>query len=213
MNTVYRAGKSQRNSVAGFGFSGAAARGTFAMQSEFSRRRKLRRSNGFDEPACTWSSRRRASPVRLRITVCRCALAKWNCSRVRWPQSWDLAARLRFLRAAEKWLEAVAKDLQSDTRRIAGCRRRTPASGSTRTGARDQRGARQCRHDALLHGAGGSRIPSTTSNRCANLCADIDAGKVDMLLILGGNPVYDAPHDFDFPSSIEKLKKVHTTFT
>ena len=40
------------------------------------------------------------------------------------------------------------------------------------------------------------------------LCADMAAGSVDTLLILGGNPVYDAPHDFDF---ITKLKRVHST--
>ena len=41
-----------------------------------------------------------------------------------------------------------------------------------------------------------------------NLCAEMAAGKVDLLLILGGNPVYDAPHDFDF---VNKLKRVNTT--
>jgi MoCo/4Fe-4S cofactor protein with predicted Tat translocation signal len=40
------------------------------------------------------------------------------------------------------------------------------------------------------------------------LCEEMDRGKVDLLLILGGNPVYDAPHDFDFAS---KLGKVHTS--
>ena len=40
-----------------------------------------------------------------------------------------------------------------------------------------------------------------------DLCAEMDHGKVDLLLILGGNPVYDAPHDFDF---VNKLKRVHT---
>jgi MoCo/4Fe-4S cofactor protein with predicted Tat translocation signal len=40
-----------------------------------------------------------------------------------------------------------------------------------------------------------------------DLCADMAKGKVDLLLILGGNPVYDAPHDWDF---VSKLKKVHT---
>src|SRR5246500_2659077 len=40
-----------------------------------------------------------------------------------------------------------------------------------------------------------------------DLCADMAKGKVDVLLILGGNPVYDAPHDWDF---VSKLKKVHT---
>ncbi|HEY2460537.1 MAG TPA: TAT-variant-translocated molybdopterin oxidoreductase [Candidatus Acidoferrum sp.] len=40
------------------------------------------------------------------------------------------------------------------------------------------------------------------------LCADMDAGRVDTLVIIGGNPVYDAPHDFDF---LSKLKKVSNT--
>src|ERR1700746_1154636 len=40
-----------------------------------------------------------------------------------------------------------------------------------------------------------------------DLCADMARGKVDLLLILGGNPVYDAPHDWDF---VSKLKKVST---
>ena len=40
-----------------------------------------------------------------------------------------------------------------------------------------------------------------------DLCAEMDSGKVDLLLILGSNPVYDAPHDFDF---VTKLKRVST---
>src|SRR5258707_2774070 len=40
-----------------------------------------------------------------------------------------------------------------------------------------------------------------------DLCADMAKGKVDLLLILAGHPVYDAPHDWDF---VSKLKKVHT---
>ena len=40
-----------------------------------------------------------------------------------------------------------------------------------------------------------------------HLCASMAKGKVDLLLILGGNPVYDAPHDWDF---VSKMKKVHT---
>ena len=41
-----------------------------------------------------------------------------------------------------------------------------------------------------------------------DLCSEMDHGKVDLLLMLGGNPVYDAPHDFDF---VNKLKRVHTS--
>ena len=41
-----------------------------------------------------------------------------------------------------------------------------------------------------------------------DLCAEMDAGKVDLLLMLSVNPVYDAPHDFDF---VNKLKRVSTS--
>jgi molybdopterin-containing oxidoreductase family iron-sulfur binding subunit len=39
------------------------------------------------------------------------------------------------------------------------------------------------------------------------LCDDIDAGNVELLVILGGNPIYDAPADFNF---LDRLKKVRT---
>jgi molybdopterin-containing oxidoreductase family iron-sulfur binding subunit len=39
------------------------------------------------------------------------------------------------------------------------------------------------------------------------LVAEMDAGRVSLLVILGGNPVYDTPADLDF---VEKLKKVPT---
>ncbi|HEY6272149.1 MAG TPA: TAT-variant-translocated molybdopterin oxidoreductase [Terriglobales bacterium] len=39
----------------------------------------------------------------------------------------------------------------------------------------------------------------------SELTADINAGKVETLVILGGNPVYDAPADLDFKSALEKL--------
>jgi MoCo/4Fe-4S cofactor protein with predicted Tat translocation signal len=38
------------------------------------------------------------------------------------------------------------------------------------------------------------------------LCAEMYAGRVDTLLILGGNPVYDAPHDFDFAAKLKKVR-------
>ncbi len=39
-----------------------------------------------------------------------------------------------------------------------------------------------------------------------DLVDDLNAGKVDFLLILGGNPVYDAPVDLDFLSALIKAK-------
>ncbi len=38
------------------------------------------------------------------------------------------------------------------------------------------------------------------------LVADVDAGKVDLLIILGGNPVYDAPDDLDFANVLKSNK-------
>jgi Fe-S-cluster-containing dehydrogenase component len=37
------------------------------------------------------------------------------------------------------------------------------------------------------------------------LCADLAAGTVDTLLILGGNPVYDAPADLDFAGCLKRV--------
>ncbi len=39
-----------------------------------------------------------------------------------------------------------------------------------------------------------------------DLVSDIDAGKVDLLVILGGNPAYDAPADLDFASVLKSNK-------
>ena len=38
------------------------------------------------------------------------------------------------------------------------------------------------------------------------LVADIDVGKVDLLVILGGNPAYDAPSDLDFAGALKNGK-------
>jgi molybdopterin-containing oxidoreductase family iron-sulfur binding subunit len=49
--------------------------------------------------------------------------------------------------------------------------------------------------------------PVNYAESLRDLCSAMAAGKVDLLLIIGGNPVYDAPHDWDF---VSKLKKVAT---
>jgi Fe-S-cluster-containing dehydrogenase component len=44
------------------------------------------------------------------------------------------------------------------------------------------------------------------------LIADINSSAVELLLILGGNPVYDSPVDFEFARSLEKIKlRIHHT--
>src|SRR5256884_8346134 len=102
----------------------------------------------------------------------------------------------------EKWLDAVARDLQKH-------------KGASLVVAGEQQPAEV---HALTHAVNDSLGNVGTSlyytepveahpvnhlESLRQLCADIDAGKVETLLILGGNPVYDAPHDFDFASKIK----------
>src|SRR5205823_8217355 len=43
-----------------------------------------------------------------------------------------------------------------------------------------------------------------------DLTADMNAGKVDLLIILGGNPVYTAPADLGFAAAMDKVgMRVH----
>ncbi|MBZ5701793.1 MAG: TAT-variant-translocated molybdopterin oxidoreductase [Acidobacteriia bacterium] len=48
--------------------------------------------------------------------------------------------------------------------------------------------------------------PASQLESLRALCADLDAGRVDTLLILGGNPVYNAPHDLDFTAKLKKAR-------
>ena len=103
--------------------------------------------------------------------------------------------------AAQKWLDAVASDL-------------TKHSGASLVVAGEFQPAEV---HALAHainaalGNVGTALyytepveanPVNQLESFTELCADIDAGKVNTLLIFGSNPVYDAPHDFDFTSKL-----------
>jgi MoCo/4Fe-4S cofactor protein with predicted Tat translocation signal len=107
---------------------------------------------------------------------------------------------------AEKWLDAVVSDLQKH-------------KGASLVVAGEQQSAEV---HALAHainarlGNVGATLNYTQSveahpvnhlDSLHELCTDIDNGRVDTLLILGVNPVYTAPHDFDFASKIGFDKK------
>ena len=47
-------------------------------------------------------------------------------------------------------------------------------------------------------------FPVDQASSIRALAADLHGGKVDLLLILGGNPVFDAPADLDFPAALRK---------
>jgi len=102
---------------------------------------------------------------------------------------------------SEEWLEAVAKDLQQHR-------------GTSLVVAGEQQTAAV---HALAHainaalGNAGATVyytepievnPVNQLESLRDLCADMDAGKVETLLIIGVNPVYTAPHDFDFKSKL-----------
>jgi molybdopterin-containing oxidoreductase family iron-sulfur binding subunit len=104
--------------------------------------------------------------------------------------------------ATEKWLDAVAKDLQRH-------------KGASLVVAGEQQPAEV---HALAHaindglGNNGKTLyytepveahPVNNLESLQELCSDIYDGKVETLLILGVNPVYTAPHDFDFASKIK----------
>ncbi len=107
--------------------------------------------------------------------------------------------------AAQKWLDAVASDLAKHR-------------GSSLVVAGEFQPAEV---HALAHainaalGNVGTTLyytepveanPMNQLESFTELCADMDAGKVDTLLIFGSNPVYDAPHNFDFTSKLKKVK-------
>ncbi|HWT89032.1 MAG TPA: TAT-variant-translocated molybdopterin oxidoreductase, partial [Candidatus Angelobacter sp.] len=110
---------------------------------------------------------------------------------------------------AERFAEAVAKDLQKNR-------------GTSLVLAGEQQSAEV---HALAHainaalGNAGATVyytepveanPVNHSESLHERASDIHKGKVDLLLVLGGNPVYDAPRDWAFSDFEQKLKKVHT---
>jgi MoCo/4Fe-4S cofactor protein with predicted Tat translocation signal len=106
---------------------------------------------------------------------------------------------------AEKWLEAVAKDLQQHR-------------GTSLVVAGEQQPAEvhALAHaiNAALGNAGATLYytepvegnPVNHLESIRELCADMDADKVNLLLMLGGNPIYDAPHDLDFKTKLKKVR-------
>jgi MoCo/4Fe-4S cofactor protein with predicted Tat translocation signal len=107
---------------------------------------------------------------------------------------------------AEKWVEVIAKDLQAQRGAsivVAGEYQSAAvhALAHAMNATLGNVGKTLYYIDPLAGAAG-------NLESIRDLCAEMDQGKVDVLLILGGNPVYDAPHDFDFGN---KLKRVPAT--
>src|SRR5499426_2274620 len=63
---------------------------------------------------------------------------------------------------------------------------------------------------AIIYAAPVEADPIDQTQSLSELARDMDAGQVDLLVILGGNPVYDAPVDLKFAERMSKVKtRVH----
>ena len=213
LNTVYRPEKADVILSLDSDFLGSGP-GHIRYAREFSRRRKL---NGPDDtmnrlymveptPSVTGATADHRLPLRAsEVELFARALAA----------KLGLGGSAATPASAEKWLDAVAKDLQKH-------------KGASLVVAGEHQPAEV---HALAHainatlGNVGTTLYYTESveahpvnnlDSFRELCADIDAGKVETMLILGVNPVYTAPHDFDFASKIRfdsqaNSKKVKNT--
>jgi molybdopterin-containing oxidoreductase family iron-sulfur binding subunit len=106
--------------------------------------------------------------------------------------------------ATEKWLDSVAKDLQKNHGRslvVAG--EQQPAEVHALVHAINA--ALGNVGNAVYYTESVEAAPVNNLESLRDLCADMDSGKVSTLLIIGSNPIYDAPHDFDFQSKLSKV--------
>jgi MoCo/4Fe-4S cofactor protein with predicted Tat translocation signal len=104
-----------------------------------------------------------------------------------------------------KWLPAMVKDLQAH-------------KGSSIVIAGDEQSPEVHALVAAINSALGNigktviytepveTDPADQVAQIRELAADLDAGQVDVLIIVGGNPAYDAPADLNFKEKISKAK-------
>jgi MoCo/4Fe-4S cofactor protein with predicted Tat translocation signal len=118
-----------------------------------------------------------------------------------------IASAPAFAGEPAKWLETVATDLQNErgASLVVAGEHQPPAVHALAHAINAKLGNVGT---TLYYTEPVEAVPAGNAESLRDLCADIARGKVDTILILGGNPIYDAPHDFDFAA---KLAKVHTS--
>jgi molybdopterin-containing oxidoreductase family iron-sulfur binding subunit len=106
---------------------------------------------------------------------------------------------------AQKWAAAIAKDLQAHKGTslvIAGDN--MPASVHALAHAMNQ--ALGNVGQTVVYTQAVDAEPVDQLDSIKALVADMTAGKVDLLVILGGNPVYNAPADLNFAAALDKVQ-------
>ena len=119
----------------------------------------------------------------------------------------DMDGKLRDLSAAaqahDSWIEPCAQDLKTNAGRslvLAGYRL-PPAAHLLAIAINEALGA--VNHTVEYHTA-----PAAIDPDLAGLAAALKGGQVQTLVILGGNPAYNAPADLDWPQAQAKAKTV-----
>ena len=113
--------------------------------------------------------------------------------------------------AANAWVAAAAADLQSHRGRavvVAG--ERQPAA--VHALARSMNQALGGVGATVTYSAPVTASPADGAASIAELAADMNTGRVSLLLILGGNPVFNAPVDTAFTAALRKMDEVGTIF-
>ncbi len=216
LNTVYRVEKAEVILSLDSDFLGSGP-GHIRYVREFSRRRNLDQFAIVDRlgsemnrlyvveptPSVTGATADHRLPLRaLEVEVFARALA----ARVRPVTKLDrLAVALNAAvppPGSEKFLDAVAKELQGHHGRclvVAG--EHQPAS--LHALVHEINAALGNVGTTLYYTEPVEARPVNNLESLRELCSDIYDGKVETLLILGVNPVYTAPHDFDFASKLK----------
>jgi MoCo/4Fe-4S cofactor protein with predicted Tat translocation signal len=121
-----------------------------------------------------------------------------------------------FARQHSEWIAAVARDLQANHGKsivIAGDEQsaHVHALAHAMNEALGNVGTTVVYTDPIEVSATDAQAKQTQIDGLRELVVDIDAGRVDMLVMLGGNPVYNVPVDFEFDKSrLDKIKlRVH----
>jgi MoCo/4Fe-4S cofactor protein with predicted Tat translocation signal len=215
VNTVYRPEKAEVILSLDSDFLGSGS-GHIRYAREYSRRRKLHGPNDTmnrlyvaePTPTVTGATADHRLPLRAADVG---AFARALAAKL------GLGGSATAPAGSEKWLEAVAKDLQAHKGAslvVAG--EHQPAEVHALAHAINASLGNV--GNTLYYTAPVEANPVNHLESLRQLCADIDAGKVETLLILGVNAVYTAPHDFDFASKIKfdeknKQKKVKNTIS
>jgi MoCo/4Fe-4S cofactor protein with predicted Tat translocation signal len=111
--------------------------------------------------------------------------------------------------ARERWLPAIARDLQAHRGRaviIAGDQQ----PGSVHALAHAMNQALGSVGRTVVHTAPVAAAPVDHMASLGELAADMEEGRVDLLLIAGGNPVFTAPADLPFADALDRVPlRVH----